>query len=179
MAKNREEPEHKDDVEYLEDDNDEEYLEEPDNKGFLDNANARGDNGTTKLADISRALYADPIAWPVLRAKIAHTLRERGNKKARTKWRHALRHPLTLEYRKRLEAILPGSREYNVANRRIQEIDRINVMVTEAEKKKFLTNTLKFILPRFYSSQCKAGKRYPSDSGPDPQVETDHESDKE
>jgi hypothetical protein len=37
MAKNREEPEHKDDVEYLEDDNDEEYLEEPDNKGFLDN----------------------------------------------------------------------------------------------------------------------------------------------
>ena len=62
MAKNREEPEHKDDVEYLEDDNDEEYLEEPDNKGFLDNANARGDNGTTKLADISRALYADPIA---------------------------------------------------------------------------------------------------------------------
>ena len=52
-------------------------------------------------------------------------------------------------------------------------------MVTEAEKKKFLTNTLKFILPRFYSSQCKAGKRYPSDSGPDPQVETDHESDKE
>jgi hypothetical protein len=75
--------------------------------------------------------------------------------------------------------MLPGSREYNVANRRIQEIDRINVMGTEAGKKKFLTNTLKFFLPRFYSSQCKTGKRYPGDGGPDPQVETDHESDKE
>lgn len=74
--------------------------------------------------------------------------------------------------------MLPGSREYKVANKRIQEIDRINVMGTEAEKKKFLTNTLKFILPRFYSSQCKTGKRYPGDGGPDPQVETDHESDK-
>ncbi len=86
MAKNREDLEHKDDVEYLEDDHDEEYLEDPDNKGFLDNnANARGHNGTTTLADITRALYADPIAGPVLRAKISHTLRERGNKKARTK----------------------------------------------------------------------------------------------
>jgi hypothetical protein len=55
MANNREDLEHKDDVEYLEDDNDEEYLEDPDNKGFLDNnANARGDNGTTTLADITR-----------------------------------------------------------------------------------------------------------------------------
>ena len=179
MANNREDLEHKDDVEYLEDDNDEEYLEEPDNKGFLDNnSNARGDNGTTKLADITRALYADPIAGPVLRARISHTLRERGNKKARTKWRHALRHPLTLEYRKKVGAMLPGSREYKVANKRIQEIDRINVMGTEAGKKKFLTNTLKFFLPRFYSSQCKTGKRYPGDGGPDPQVETDHESDK-
>jgi hypothetical protein len=52
-------------------------------------------------------------------------------------------------------------------------------MGTEAEKKKFLTNTLEFILPRFYSSQCKMGKRYPGDGGPDPQVETDHESDME
>jgi hypothetical protein len=98
MAKNREELEHKDDVEYLADDNDEEYLEESDNKGFLDNkANARGGNGTITLAGITRALYADPIAGLVLRAKISHTLRERSNKKARTKWRHALRHPLTLE----------------------------------------------------------------------------------
>ena len=121
MANNREDLEHKDDVEYLEDDNDEEYLEDQDNKGFLDNnSNARGDNGTTKLADITRALYADPIAGPVLRARISHTLRERGNKKARTKWRHALRHPLTLEYRTKLEAMLLGSREYKVANRRIQ-----------------------------------------------------------
>jgi hypothetical protein len=112
--------EHKDDVEYFEDDNDEEHLEDPDNNGFLDNnANARGDNGTTTLADITRALYADLIAGPVLRAKILHTLRERGNKKARIKWRHALRHPLTLEYRTKLEAMLPGSREYKVANRRI------------------------------------------------------------
>lgn len=57
MANNREDLEHKEDVEYLEDDNDEEYLEDQDNKGFLDNnSNARGDNGTTKLADITRAL---------------------------------------------------------------------------------------------------------------------------
>ena len=107
--------EHKDDVEYLEDDNDEEYLEDPDNKGFLDNnANARGDNGTATLADITRAIYADPIAGPVLRAKISYTLRGRGNKKARTKWRHALRYPLTLEYRTKIKAILPRSREYKV-----------------------------------------------------------------
>jgi hypothetical protein len=78
LANNREELKHKDDVEYLEDDNDEEYLEEPDNKGFLDNnANAREDNGTTTLADVTRALYADPIAGPVLRAKISHTKRTR------------------------------------------------------------------------------------------------------
>jgi hypothetical protein len=48
--------------------------------------------------------------------------------------------------------MLPGSRGYKVANRRIQEIDRINVIGTEAEKKNFLINTLNFVLPRFYSS---------------------------
>jgi hypothetical protein len=56
-------------------------------------------------------------------------------------------HPLTLEYQKKLEAMLPGSREYKVTDRRIQEIDRINETGTKAEKKTFLTNTFKFILP--------------------------------
>ncbi|TAQ86905.1 hypothetical protein B7494_g4758 [Chlorociboria aeruginascens] len=72
-SNNREDLEHKHNVEYFEDNNNEEYLEDPDNKGFLDNnANTRGDNGTITLADITRALYADPIAGPVLRAVLKH-----------------------------------------------------------------------------------------------------------
>jgi hypothetical protein len=118
-------------------------------KAFLTTMQMPGsDNGTTTLADITRALCTNPVAGPVIRAKILHTLRERGNKKARTKWRHALRRPLTLEYQKKLEAMLPGSREYEVANRRIQEIDRINVMETEAKTTRLLPLlSLSFPLP--------------------------------
>lgn len=99
MANNKEDLEDKDDVEYLEDDNDKEYFEDLDNEDFLNNnANAKDDTksehdsallakkelGNPRLADITRELYADPIAGPAYHTKIYRTLTDRGDKKART-----------------------------------------------------------------------------------------------
>lgn len=66
----------------------------------------------------------------------------------------------------------------------LQEIDEINKTGTIKQKKKCSRNAIfngrSAILPRFYRNGCAGdGVRYPGDGGPDPQVQTDHESDEE
>jgi hypothetical protein len=100
------------------------------------------------------------------------------DRRVRTRWRHAMRHPLLVAYRKKLEAIYHAA--FTVFHEdRLKEIDEIGKRGTLEQKRKCLKNITDpktGILPRFYSARSKDGMRYPGDGGPDPQVETDHES---
>ena len=93
-------------------------------------------------------------------------------------WRHAMRHPLLIAYRKKVEAMdHAGFKLFH--EDRLKEIDEIGRRGTLEQKKKCLKNITDpktGILPRFYSARSKDGMRYPGDGGLDPQVETDHES---
>src|SRR5271154_2843765 len=100
------------------------------------------------------------------------------NRRVRTRWRHAMRHPLLIAYRKKVEAMdHAGFKLFH--EDRLKEIDEIGRRGTLEQKKKCLKNITDpktGILPRFYSARSKDGMRYPGDGGLDPQVETDHES---
>jgi hypothetical protein len=66
------------------------------------------------------------------------------------------------------------------AEKRIRHIDDIDKTGTIEQKRKCLKDVIcKTFLPVFYSHQFPSqnGVRYPGDGGPDPQVETDYESD--
>ena len=100
----------------------------------------------------------------------------------RTKWRHAMRHPNLAAYRKDVEA----TEESNVRlyfQDRLRIIDEIDERGSIEQKKNCLTWVLTDpqhgILLRFYSVKSRSGMRYPGDRGPNPQVETDHESTEE
>jgi len=67
---------------------------------------------------------------------------------------------------------------------RLHEMDAINKTGTIKQKQKCLRNVIfdgrSAILPKFYRKGCaEDGVRDPGDEGPDPQVQTDHESDEE
>ena len=63
---------------------------------------------------------------------------------------------------------------------RLKNMDEIDKKGSIEQKSSFLesfpVHGQKGILPPFYSVARKDGIRYPGDGGPDPQVETDHES---
>jgi hypothetical protein len=66
------------------------------------------------------------------------------------------------------------------AEKRLRHIDDIDKTGTIEQKRKCLKDVIcKTFLPVFYSHQFPSqnGVRYPGDGGPDPQVETDYESD--
>lgn len=100
------------------------------------------------------------------------------DRRVRTRWRHAMRHPLLVAYRKKVEAMdHAGLKLFH--EDRLKEIDEIGKRGTLEQQRKCLKNITDpktGILPRFYSTLSKDVTRYPGDGGPDPQVETDHES---
>lgn len=100
------------------------------------------------------------------------------DRRVRTRLRHAMRHPLLVAYRKKVEAM--DHAEFKLFHEdRLKEIDDIGKRGALEQKRKCLLNITDpraGILPRFYSARSKDGMRYPGDGGPDPQVETDHES---
>ena len=65
----------------------------------------------------------------------------------------------------------------------MEKIDEIDMSGTDEEKRKILLNLLRqknVVIPQFYDKRfCRNGLRYPGDGGPDPQVETDHESEED
>lgn len=100
-------------------------------------------------------------------------------RRIKTKWRHAMRHLDLAAYREKVD----GMNESNIKLRlqdRLKNMDEIDKKGSIEQKSDFLESFLvhgqKGILPPFYSVVRKDGIRYPGDGGPDPQVETDHES---
>jgi hypothetical protein len=100
----------------------------------------------------------------------------------KTKWRDAMMHPNLANYRNSIEA----SKESNTKlyfQDHLRIIDEINERGSIEQKKNCLARVLTHpqhgILPKFYSIRLKSGVRYPGDGGPDPQVETDHDSTEE
>lgn len=144
------------------------------------------ENGATLRAmrreAMNRALN-DPERKAIIRAKSARSQKAQWAKKARTKWRHALRHPLFLAYRKGVETGAIGSTNKIQSIKRLEKIDEIDMSGTDEEKRKMLLNLLRqknVVIPQFYDKRfCRNGLRYPGDGGPDPQVETDHESEED
>jgi hypothetical protein len=129
----------------------------------------------------TQAMHADPVLGPAIKAKRLRSLKATQDKRTRTKWRHALRHPLFVAYPKRVEAMLPEGNNLRYIDR-LETIDAIDKTGTIEQKKRCLRNLIldgsSAILPKFYRKGCaEDGIRYPGDGGPDHQVETDHESD--
>lgn len=100
-------------------------------------------------------------------------------RRIKTKWRHALRHPKLAAYRKEVEA-LDESHIKLARQDRLREMDEINERGSIEQKRVFLEHVLvkrnKGILPMFYSKKTKTGTRYPGDEGPGPEMDTDYES---
>jgi hypothetical protein len=126
-----------------------------------------------------RAIYDDPVRGPALRAKISGTKQATGNKRTGTRWRHAMRDPLTAAYRRDVIAMPTGALK-TFAEKGLSHIDDIDKTGSIDQKRKCLKDVIcKTFLPVLYSHQFPSqnGVRYPGDGGPDPQVETDYESD--
>lgn len=100
-------------------------------------------------------------------------------RRIKTKWRHALRHPKLAAYRKEVEA-LDGSHIKLARQDRLREMDELNERGSIEQKRVFLEHVLvkrkKGILPMSYSKKTKTGIRYPGDGGPGPEMDTDYES---
>jgi hypothetical protein len=84
---------------------------------------------------------------------------------------------------KKVEAMLPEGNNLRYIDR-LEKIDAIDKTGTIEQKKRCLRNLIlnrsSVILPKFYRKGCaEDGIRYRGDGGPDPQVETDHESNEE
>ena len=82
-------------------------------------------------------------------------------------------------YRRDVIAMPTGALK-TFAEKRLRHIDDIDKTGTIEQKRKCLKDVIcKTFLPVFYSHQFPSqnGVRYPGDGGPDPQVETDYESD--
>jgi hypothetical protein len=110
---------------------------------------------------------------PAIRDKIIRTRKATSNERIRTKWRHAMRDPLFLAWREKVEVLPPEGNTNQSRIDRLREIDEINKRGTIEQKRRclkdFLCNSRRGILPRFYSSnRFKEGVRYPGDGGPDP-----------
>ena len=109
-------------------------------------------------------------------------VRAAARQRTRTKWRHAMRHPNLAAYRTDVEAMEESNVKLYFQDR-LKIIDEIDERGSIAHKKNCLNRVLTHpqhgILPKFYSVRLKSGVRYPGDGGPDPQVETDHESSEE
>lgn len=128
-------------------------------------------------------MHADPVLGQAIKAKRLCSLKATQGKRTRTKWRHPLRHPLFVAYRKIVEAMLPEGNNLQHIDRLIK-IDGINKTGTTEWKKRCLRNLIlngsSAVLPKFYrNGRAEDGMRYPCDGGPDPQVETDHKSNEE
>ena len=54
-----------------------------------------------------RAMHANPVLSPAIKTKRLRSLKATQDKRTLTKWRHALRHPFFVAYRKKVEAMLP------------------------------------------------------------------------
>ncbi|KAJ3526570.1 hypothetical protein NM208_g11126 [Fusarium decemcellulare] len=100
-------------------------------------------------------------------------------RRVQTRWRHAMRHPNLTAYRKTVDAMNESNIKLRLQDR-LKNMDEIDKKGSIEQKKRclegFLAHGQKGILPGFYSVARKDGIRYPGDGGPDPQVETDHES---
>ncbi|KAF4471029.1 zinc finger 76 (expressed in testis) [Fusarium albosuccineum] len=100
-------------------------------------------------------------------------------RRVQTRWRHAMRHPDLTAYRKTVDAMNESNIKLRLQDR-LKNMDEIDKKGSIEQKKRcleyFLSHGQRGILPRFYSVVHKDGVRYPGDGGPDPQVETDHES---
>jgi hypothetical protein len=133
-----------------------------------------------KKSKISLAIHADPVLGPASKAKRLSSLEVSSDKRTRTKWRHALRDPLFVAYPEKVGATLREGNNLRHVDR-LQEIDKLNKTGTIKQKKclrNAIFNGRSAILRRFYSKGCAEDRfRYPGDGGPDPQVQTDHESD--
>jgi len=136
------------------------------------------------LSKAQSALHSDPVLGPLRRAQMADLQRSIWDKRTRTKWRHAMRHPLMAAYRQRLNSLDITKRERNFIRKRLNRIDEINKSGTTLEMRQFLLDVIcakknKWIVPPFYHpSVSKNGVRYPGDGGPEEgAVQTDYESD--
>lgn len=141
----------------------------------------RGPAYRAKKSKISLAIHADPMLGPAPKAKRLRSLKVSSDKRTHTKWRHALRDPLFVAYREEVGAMLREGNNLRHIDR-LQEIGAINNTGTIKQKKRCLRNVVlngrSATLPRFYRKGCaEDGVRYPGDGGPDPQVQTDRESD--
>jgi hypothetical protein len=122
-----------------------------------------------KISESRRDLFDDPVRGPALRAKISSTKQATGNKRTRTRWRHAMRDPLTAAYRRDVIAMPTGALK-TFAEKRLRHIDDIDKTGTIEQKWKCLKDVIcKTFLP-FYSHlfPSQNGVRYPGDGGPDP-----------
>lgn len=91
-----------------------------------------------------------------------------------------MKDPLFIAYQEKVEAMVPGGNNLCHIDR-LAKIDAANRAETTEDKRRCLRNIIHNrrwrILPNFCrKNSCKNGVRYSGDGGPDPQVQTNHES---
>src|SRR2546423_798459 len=125
------------------------------------NDTVRGPARRAQLSKSQREVSNDPIRGPATQAKRLSSLKVTSDRRVRTKWRHALRHPLFLAYRERVNAMPPEGTRHRHKDR-LRQIDAIDKAGTTEQKRKCLRNIIfngkSAILPHFYRKvQLKTG----------------------
>ena len=138
--------------------------------------------GLTHRAAISKSqrdLRDVLVRGLALRAKMSRTKQAVGDKSTRTKWRHAIIDPLLAADRRDV-IVMPTGLLKTFAEKRLRHIDHIDKKGTIEQKRKFLKDV---ICKQIFTSFLFSSVSWPEWSqvswrwGPEPQVQTDHESD--
>jgi hypothetical protein len=123
-------------------------------KQGLANDHSRDAATRAKRSKSLKELLNDPVRGTALKAKRSHTRKINSNKRIRTKWRHAMKDPLFVAYRKKVEAMGLEGRNFQHIDR-LQKIDEIDQTGTLEQKEMCLTTVIckrgSGILPHFYS----------------------------